>query len=89
MLFANITKKKFNREEIHGEILGFFAAGHESTSNSLTWAALELSRRPEIVKRLRTDIDPIIDSQEDFIQKKKFRSSKNSYRRQFVWKKQH
>jgi cytochrome P450 len=31
-------------------------AGHETTSNSVSWALLELARYPEVQKRLRKEI---------------------------------
>lgn len=35
----------------------FLLAGHETTSNSLTWALLELAKRPDIQTRLRREIE--------------------------------
>ena len=39
-------------EEIYGEILGLFLAGHETTSNTLTFAVLELCRNPDVCEKL-------------------------------------
>jgi cytochrome P450 len=57
----------FTREEFSGEILGFFAAGQETTTASFTWAALELSRNPMIVQRLRKEIDSVYENRKDII----------------------
>jgi cytochrome P450 len=35
-------------EELYGEIIGFFLAGHETTSSTLTFALLELAQSKEI-----------------------------------------
>jgi cytochrome P450 len=45
--------------------LGFFTAGHETSSSTLGWAALELSRRPKIVEKLRQEIDPLFADSDD------------------------
>ncbi|KAJ3129721.1 hypothetical protein HK098_000500 [Nowakowskiella sp. JEL0407] len=47
----------FTEEEIMSKMFGFFLAGHDSTTNTLTWSALELANHPEVVKKLRKEID--------------------------------
>jgi cytochrome P450 len=39
-------------EEVYGEMIGFFFAGHETTSSTLTFALLELARSKEIQDNL-------------------------------------
>jgi cytochrome P450 len=39
--------------QLHSTIL---FAGHETTSNTITWALLELAKQPEIQSRLRAEI---------------------------------
>ncbi|KAJ3076470.1 Thromboxane-A synthase [Podochytrium sp. JEL0797] len=49
-------KQKFSDEEIMGEIMAFFFAGHETTANSLTFIAMELSRNPAVQSKLKLEI---------------------------------
>ncbi|KAI8826408.1 cytochrome P450 [Chytriomyces cf. hyalinus JEL632] len=47
---------KFSKAEIVGEVLGFFLAGHETSANTMTFMAYELSRNPEIQAKLKEEI---------------------------------
>lgn len=38
---------------------GFIIAGHETSANTLTWTMLELGRNPDVVKKLREELDGI------------------------------
>jgi cytochrome P450 len=46
-------------DEIFGELLGFFLAGHETTSNTLTFALLELCWNPDIAEKIYEEIKEI------------------------------
>ncbi|XP_069493932.1 cholesterol 24-hydroxylase-like isoform X2 [Ambystoma mexicanum] len=43
----------------------FFVAGQETTANQLSFLVLELTRHPEIVKKLQAEIDEVIGSKRD------------------------
>ncbi len=47
-------------DEIRANIVTFIAAGHETTSNSLTWALYLLSRAPEARARLEAEVDALL-----------------------------
>jgi cytochrome P450 len=51
------TGEGFTRKELIDQIGVFFLAGHETTASVLTWAFFILSQRPEIVERMRAEID--------------------------------
>ncbi|KAJ3039651.1 Cytochrome P450 3A4 [Rhizophlyctis rosea] len=51
---------KFSEEEILGEVWGFFMAGHETTSHTLTFIFLELCRNPHILAKLVEEIDTVL-----------------------------
>ncbi|KAI8612449.1 cytochrome P450 [Chytriomyces sp. MP71] len=53
-------KPVFPENEMIGEILAFFFAGHETTANTLTFVFLELSRHPVIQKRLKQEIKSVL-----------------------------
>ena len=46
-------------EEIFDEARTFIAAGHESTSNALTWTLWLLDRHPDVLRRLRAEVDAL------------------------------
>ncbi|KAJ3120900.1 hypothetical protein HK098_004135 [Nowakowskiella sp. JEL0407] len=52
--------EKFSEDEIISEVFGFFFAGHETTANTLTWAIMELSKRPDIAKKLKDEVDTVL-----------------------------
>jgi cytochrome P450 len=52
----------FTEENLVDQMMTFIAAGHETTSSTLTWAIYELCKNPEIQTRLREEIHANIDS---------------------------
>jgi cytochrome P450 len=53
------TGEPFTREELIDQIGVFFLAGHETTASVLTWAFFILSQRPDLVGRMRAEIDAV------------------------------
>lgn len=53
------TGEGFSREELIDEIGVFFLAGHETTASVLTWAFFILATRPDILERLRAEVEDI------------------------------
>lgn len=52
----------FTDENIVDQMMTFIAAGHETTSSTMTWAIYELCKKPEIQTRLREEIHAHIQS---------------------------
>ncbi|KAJ8592655.1 cytochrome P450 [Rhizopogon salebrosus TDB-379] len=50
------AKSKLTEEEMYGQMRTLLFAGHETTSNTITWALFELAKHPEIQTRLRAEI---------------------------------
>ncbi len=53
------TGKTFSRDELVDELGVFFLAGHETSASVLTWVFFLLSQRPEIVARIRAEVDAL------------------------------
>lgn len=58
MLAANDKqeKRKFSMDEVIGECSSFFLAGHEATSNLLTWTMMLLAEHQEWQERARAEV---------------------------------
>jgi cytochrome P450 len=56
------TGAEFTREELIDQIGVFFLAGHETTASVLTWTFFILAQKPELVARMRQEIDGIVGS---------------------------
>ncbi len=54
------TGKGFTREELIDELGVFFLAGHETTASVLTWAFFILSQRPDVLERIRREVDDVV-----------------------------
>ncbi|KAJ3277901.1 hypothetical protein HK104_002854, partial [Borealophlyctis nickersoniae] len=52
--------EKLTMEEIVDETLGFILAGHDTTSNALTFTLYELMRNPDVESQLLDEIDTVI-----------------------------
>ena len=64
-LLLSSTEANVTDEEIFGELLGFFLAGHETTANTLTFAILELCKNPDIQQKLYESVKDIDISVKD------------------------
>ena len=53
------TGEAMTTNQILDEILIIFAAGHETTANALTWTLYLLEKHPDILQRLRAEIDAV------------------------------
>ncbi|MGB7926245.1 MAG: cytochrome P450 [Pyrinomonadaceae bacterium] len=49
-------------EQVRDEALTIFLAGHETTSNALTWTWYLLSQHPEVETKLHAEIDAVLGS---------------------------
>jgi cytochrome P450 len=55
----------FTEDNLVDQMMTFIAAGHETTSSTMTWAIYELCKKPEIQSRLREEIHTHIGSLDD------------------------
>jgi cytochrome P450 len=53
------TGEGFSRDELIDQLGVFFLAGHETTASALTWAVYILASRPDILEKLRAEVDAI------------------------------
>jgi cytochrome P450 len=49
--------KKMTDRQIRDEVITIFSAGHETTSNLLCWTLYLLARHPEVLAKLRQELD--------------------------------
>eukprot|EP00521_Asterionellopsis_glacialis_P006552 CAMPEP_0195282390 /NCGR_PEP_ID=MMETSP0707-20130614/1281_1 /TAXON_ID=33640 /ORGANISM="Asterionellopsis glacialis, Strain CCMP134" /LENGTH=426 /DNA_ID=CAMNT_0040341355 /DNA_START=424 /DNA_END=1704 /DNA_ORIENTATION=- len=54
-----------SRQELLGNIRSFLFAGHDTTAIAITFALYELSRRPDIIQKLRLEVDPLFFQSDD------------------------
>ena len=52
--------EKMTDSQLHDEIMTIFLAGHETTSNALTWTFYLLSKHPAIASRLYEEISTVL-----------------------------
>ena len=48
------------RERIRNELITLLAAGHETTSNALSWTLMRLSRHPDVARRLADEVSEVL-----------------------------
>ncbi|PYE53668.1 cytochrome P450 [Deinococcus yavapaiensis] len=54
------TGEGMTDEQLRDEVLTIFGAGHETTANTLTFACWVLSQHPDVVARLREELDRVL-----------------------------
>jgi len=54
------TGKEFTDSQLRDQVLTFLMAGHETTSTAITWTLYELTKHPEIQKKLHEEVDTIL-----------------------------
>lgn len=60
LISKNGSAESLTDNEIVDETMGFFFAGHETTSNSLTWIIYALCNHPEVIEKAQRHIDEIL-----------------------------
>jgi cytochrome P450 len=60
LLAAQEDGKGMNDRQVHDEAITLFLAGHETTSNALTWTWWLLSQHPEQEARLHAELDAVL-----------------------------
>lgn len=53
------TGRGFSREELVDQLGVFFLAGHETSASALTWAFFLLATQPDVLARLRAEVDEV------------------------------
>lgn len=56
----SISQSTFTRDEVIDQLGVFFLAGHETTASVLTWVFFILATQPNILARMRGEIDTIV-----------------------------
>lgn len=75
------TGAGFTREELIDQMGVFFLAGHETTASVLTWVFFILSVRPDVVERMRAEIDRVVgDGQVEFAHVKQLGYTRSVFR---------
>ena len=54
------TGQPFSRDELIDQLGVFFLAGHETTASVLTWTFFILATQPDVVARMRAEIDTVV-----------------------------
>jgi cytochrome P450 len=65
LLEANDGEAGLSPAEVRSNILTFFAAGHETTANALTWTLFLLSQSPEWMRRVEREATAAFDGPVD------------------------
>ena len=50
--------------QLRDDLMTMLIAGHETTAAVLTWAAFELSQKPELMKKVQSEIDEVLGDRE-------------------------
>lgn len=60
LLSEDENGERMNNQEVRDEAVTLFAAGHETTSNALSWTWYLLSQNPDIEARLHAEVDRVL-----------------------------
>ncbi|MBV9790169.1 MAG: cytochrome P450 [Chloroflexi bacterium] len=53
--------ESMSNQQLRDEVLTIFAAGHETTANTLSWAWYMLAQHPEVMARLQAELDSVLE----------------------------
>ncbi|XP_067411168.1 cholesterol 24-hydroxylase isoform X2 [Emydura macquarii macquarii] len=65
ILKGNAQEETRDDENMLDNFVTFFVAGHETTSNQLSFTIMELGRQPEILERLHAEVDEVVGAKRD------------------------
>ncbi len=60
LLSEDENGNRMNDKEVRDEAVTLFSAGHETTSNALSWALYLLSQHPDIEAKLHEEVDTVL-----------------------------
>jgi cytochrome P450 len=60
LLAQDEAGKPLSKQQLRDEVVTLFAAGHETTANTLTWAWYLLSQYPAVEARLHEEVDRVL-----------------------------
>lgn len=60
LLSRDESGDRMSDQEVRDQLVTLFVAGHETTSNALTWAWYLLSQHPEVEERLHEEVDAVL-----------------------------
>lgn len=55
--------KLMSDQQIRDEVITIFSAGHETTANLLTWTLYLLARHPDVLAKLRQELDTLVQGE--------------------------
>lgn len=61
LIAAEEEDMQLSDQQLMDEVVTLFSAGHETTSNALTWALYLLSQHPEAAEKLKQELDTILN----------------------------
>lgn len=53
------TNEQMDDRQLRDEIMTMFLGGHETSSHTLSWGMLQLRRHPEMMERIRAEVDRV------------------------------
>ncbi|GAB5492505.1 MAG: cytochrome P450 [Phototrophicaceae bacterium] len=60
LLSEDENGNRMNDKEVRDEAVTLFSAGHETTSNALTWALYLISQHPDVEAKLQQEVDTVL-----------------------------
>ena len=54
------TREPMSQLQLRDELVTIFSAGHETSANGLAWTLYLLSQHPEIVEKIRTEVNIVL-----------------------------
>lgn len=53
--------EKMNDQEVRDELMTIFVAGHETTALALSWALYEISKHPEVERKIKEELELVLE----------------------------
>jgi cytochrome P450 len=63
--FTSTSNEKMSDKQVRDEVMTIFIAGHETTSNALTWTFYLLSQYPDVERKLHDELELVLGTNSD------------------------
>jgi cytochrome P450 len=54
------TGERMTESQVRDEVVTMLGAGHETSASALTWALIQIARRPDIARRIREELAQVV-----------------------------